>query len=109
MQFPSDADDLVALEAKLVGGPVEETNENAHLACPMTCVSKGDSPFLIVHGDSDPLVPLPQGETLLAALQKAGVNAELYVVKDGGHGGFNDPEVDVRARAFLDRTLKAGK
>lgn len=96
-------------EAKLVGGPLQENKEKARRASPMTYVSKGDSPFLIVHGDSDPLVPLPQSETLLAALKKAGVDAELYVVKGGGHGGFNDPEVDVRVRVFLDRILKPGK
>jgi dipeptidyl aminopeptidase/acylaminoacyl peptidase len=51
-------------------------------------------------------VPVAQSETFLAALNKVGVDASLYVVKGGGHGGFRDPEVDVRVRAFLDRMLK---
>lgn len=44
--------------------------------------------MLLVHGDADPLVPLAQSEVLLAALEKAGVNATLYVVKGVGTAGF---------------------
>ena len=46
-----------------------------------------DPPFLIMHGDKDPLVPLGVSERLHAALQKAGVEVTFHVVKDGGHGG----------------------
>jgi acetyl esterase/lipase len=93
-------------EAKLLGGPVQENTAKARRASPLTYVSKEDTPFLIVHGDADPLVPVAQSHTFVAALNKAGVDASLYVVKGGGHGGFRDPEVDVRVRAFLDRVLK---
>jgi len=41
-------------------------------------------PFLIVHGDKDPIVPLEQSVALNDALQKAGVPTQLYVVKGGG-------------------------
>ena len=93
-------------EAKLVGGAVQENVAKARRASPLTYVSPGDTPILIVHGDQDPLVPVKQSEVFLAALQKAGVDASLYIVTGGGHGGFKDPEVDVRVRAFLDRLLK---
>ena len=75
----------------------------------VTHVSKNDAPIFIVHGDQDPLVPLAQSEVFLAALKKAGVDADLHVVKGGGHGGFKDPEVDVRVRAFFDRVLKSSR
>ena len=42
-------------------------------------------PFLLIHGDADPLVPLQQSEVMLAALKKAGVQAELIVKPGGGH------------------------
>jgi acetyl esterase/lipase len=42
-------------------------------------------PFLIIHGDADPLVPLDQSEKLIAALKSAGVPAELIVKKGGAH------------------------
>jgi acetyl esterase/lipase len=42
-------------------------------------------PFLIIHGDADPLVPLEQSEKLVAALKSANVPVELIVKKGGGH------------------------
>lgn len=93
-------------EAKLVGGPIQENKAQARRASPLSYVTKDDAPILIVHGDNDPLVPLAQSEIFREALKKAGVPAELYVVKGGGHGGFQDPEVDGRVRAFFDRLLK---
>ena len=96
-------------EAKLVGGPLQENKDKARRASPITYVSKGDAPTLIVHGDADPLVPLAQSEAFLAALNRSGVEASLYVVKGGGHGGFQDPEVNVRVQAFLDRLLKGAR
>ncbi len=56
------------------------------LASPVTYVSPDDPPFLLVHGDSDTLVPLSQSEILLAKLEEAGVPAELAVVTNAGHG-----------------------
>lgn len=93
-------------EAKLIGGPVQENKDRSRRASPLTYVSSGDAPFLIVHGDADPLVPLRQSENLQTALQKNRVEATLYVVKGGGHGGFRDPEVDRQVRAFLQRVLR---
>lgn len=94
-------------ESRLLGGTLQENKEKARRASPITYVSKDDPPMLLVHGDADPLVPLAQSETLLAALKKAGVDASLYVVKGGGHGGFRDPGVLPRVEAFLARVLKA--
>ena len=70
-------------------------------ANPLTYVDKTDPPFLMVHGDKDPLVPHGQSEILQEALKKAGVANELYTVKDGGHGGFKDAEVPRKVEAFL--------
>ncbi|MDI6695230.1 MAG: alpha/beta hydrolase [Anaerolineales bacterium] len=56
------------------------------LASPITYITADDPPFLILHGDLDRLVPLDQSQRLLAALQTAGVPAELVVVKNAGHG-----------------------
>jgi len=53
---------------------------------PIVYVKASDPPFLMVHGDKDKTVPHTQSEKLLAALQKAGVPAELITVKGGGHG-----------------------
>jgi len=106
--FPStmkhDAPD--SPEAKLIGGPVQENKDKVQRANPITYVTKDDPPFLIVHGDKDPLVPHNQSEILLDALKKAGVEATLYTIAGGGHGGFKDPQVDVLVTQFFQKHLR---
>ena len=48
--------------------------------------SKDDPPTLIIHGDADTLVPIQQANLMIAALEENGVEAELVVRKDAGHG-----------------------
>ena len=75
-------------ESELIGGPVPDNPEKALKASPITYVSKNDPPFLLVHGDKDPLVPWQQSQMLNEALKKAGVESELQIVKGAGHGGW---------------------
>ena len=51
---------------------------------------------------------LDQSEKLHAALQEAGVDSTLHVVKDGSHGGpgFDSPEVRGQIEQFFDKHLK---
>ncbi len=88
-------------ESQLVGGPIQDNKEKVAKANPITYVAKNAPPFLICHGDSDPLVPHHQSELLAAALKKAGVPVTFYTVKGGGHGGFKDPNVPRLTREFL--------
>jgi dipeptidyl aminopeptidase/acylaminoacyl peptidase len=53
---------------------------------PVYYVKAGDPPMLLVHGDSDTLVPLGQSTVFDEALTKAGVPHQLLAVKNGGHG-----------------------
>ena len=94
--------------SKLIGGPVQENKAKAAKANPIEYVTKDDPPFLIVHGDADPIVPLGQSEILLSALKKAGIESELVVIKDGGHGGkdFVTPETTERIASFFDMHLR---
>ena len=66
---------------------MQENKEKAAKANPITYIKKGAPPFLILHGDKDPLVPLAQSEMFHEALKKAGVDSTLIVVKDVGHEG----------------------
>jgi acetyl esterase/lipase len=93
-------------EALLIGGSVYEKKEIAAKANPITYVTPDDAPFLIVHGDSDPLVPHHQSEILESALKKAGVPVIFYTVKGGGHGFLNDPKVPQMTKEFLAKHLK---
>src|SRR5262245_4949490 len=103
-----DHDAADSPESKLVGGPIQKNKEKAATANPITYLTKDAAPFLIVHGDADPLVPLPQSELLHEALKKAGVPSEFVVIKGGGHGGagFATAENQDKIAAFFDKHLK---
>jgi len=109
-KFPSNIphDSPDSPESKLIGGPIQENKEKTEKANPIRYVSKNSAPFLIVHGDKDPLVPINQSELLRDALQKAGVPVKYHVIVGGGHGGpgFQAAEVRAMILEFLDRNLK---
>lgn len=93
-------------ESKLIGGPIQENKDRVQRANPITYVTKDDPPFLIVHGDADPIVPYNQSVLLRNALDHAGVKVTLYTVQGGGHGGFKDPQVDVLMKEFFQKHLQ---
>jgi acetyl esterase/lipase len=88
-------------ESRLVGGWIQEHPEAVRQANPISYVSARCPPFLIVHGDCDPLVPYHQSVLLASALKKEGVPVTFFTVHGGGHGGFTDPEVAELTQRFL--------
>lgn len=93
-------------ESKLLGGPVQKNTDKSRLASPLTYVSAADPPFLILHGDRDPIVAYGQSLLLEEALRKAGVRVTLHTVKGGGHNdGFGEPEYRA-AEAFTREILR---
>lgn len=73
-------------ESQLVGGAIQDNRSRCQMANPATYVDKTDPPFLILHGDKDPLVPWCESEILYQALLKENVPAEFIKIKGGGHG-----------------------
>ena len=63
----------------------KDVTEKVAQISPALLVTASSPPFLLIHGDADTVVPLQQSETMLSALKKAGVPAELIVKRDGGH------------------------
>lgn len=88
-------------ESELVGGNIQEHPEKVSRANPITYVTAGVPPFLVVHGNQDPLVPYGQSRLLVKALQKVGADVTFYTVQGGGHGGFTDPAVPKLTAEFL--------
>src|SRR5207244_3761536 len=44
-------------ESRLIGGPIQENKDKVARANPVTFVTAKLPPFLLIHGDQDPLVP----------------------------------------------------
>lgn len=69
------------------------------------------TPLLLMHGDSDPVVPVEQSIALAARCREAGANVELVVYEGEGHG-FRQPDNQLdeyrRMQAFLSRHLLGG-
>jgi acetyl esterase/lipase len=94
-------------ESRLIGGAIQQNKEKVARANPITYVSKDSPPFLLIHGEVDPVVPAHQAELLNEALQKAGVDVRLHMVKEAGHG-VGGREVNAMIDEFFDKHLKAG-
>ncbi len=94
-------------EACLLGGPVQENKEKAARANPITYVSTNAlPPFLIVHGDADPVVPFHQSELLFDALKRNGAPVHFHCIKGAEHGkGFGGKEIGEMVNVFFDRWL----
>jgi acetyl esterase/lipase len=104
-------------ESKLVGGPIEDNPDKVSRVNPISYVTKSASPFLIVHGTLDRLVPFHQSQLLAAALEAAGALVKFYPVEGGGHGVYfgaggghglyADAEVEPMVKAFFATHLAA--
>jgi dipeptidyl aminopeptidase/acylaminoacyl peptidase len=83
----------------------DELKERAEQISPARQVKATPIPFLLIHGDADPLVPLQQSQKMVEVLKAAGGSAELIVKKGGGHPWMTIPE-EVKIMAdWFDRQL----
>ncbi len=73
-----------------VFGATDRGSEILRAASPVTYISADDPPFLILHGDSDALVPVSQSQELYDRLTSAGIPARLVIVANAGHGFVPD-------------------
>lgn len=94
-------------ESELVGGAIQAHKDRVARANPITYVTRDAPPFLIVHGDHDPLVPYQQSVILNNALVAHGVPVSFYTVIGEGHGNFKDPMVAEITLKFFERHLKS--
>ncbi|MGX1161386.1 acetyl esterase/lipase [Arthrobacter sp. SLBN-100] len=78
-------------------------------ASPVSYVTAAAPPFLLIHGDSDGLVPHAQTDLLAAALADAGVAHEVVTVEGGDHCFFGaEDQIDAilaAAVSFFSQTL----
>ena len=111
--YPSTA----SLIEGLLNKRISEAGDLLKQASPITYVTKEAPPFLILHGDSDLVVPLSQSQALFDRLKGVGADATLVVVKNAGHalvpsGGLISPGIIELGRTiinFFDRTVRDAK
>ena len=111
-EFNLDNDSNVL--AKLLGGPIDQKQELAIQASPMTYVKKllNDKkdypPFLIMHGEKDPVVPVEQSIEFNDALKAAGLDSTLKVYKGAKHGSLGGDSMKL-VEEFFAKSLKPVK
>ena len=77
-------------ESSVIGGPIQDPKNKSKVDeyNPLSYIleDKEYPPFLIMHGDSDHLVPFNQSLILYEALRDANHSAEFYKLLGAGHG-----------------------
>jgi acetyl esterase/lipase len=86
------------------------TEAEAAQHSPIHFASSGAAPSLIVHGDADTTVPIVEGETMYAALMKAGASASFMRIEGAGHGfaGADLERVNAAMVRWFQRYLGSG-
>jgi prolyl oligopeptidase PreP (S9A serine peptidase family) len=89
-------------------GSLERNREFLESASPLSRISDVRAPLFVIHGRNDPRVPLSEAEQVAAAVRDNGVEVELVVYDDEGHGlaqRANRLDAYPRAIDFLGRVL----
>lgn len=89
------------------GHTAEEIEAMARAISPALNVTGKTAPFIIWHGDADPLVPLQQSEFLVDKLKEAGTDVELHIKAGGGHPWMTIFEEVAHIGEWFDRQLGA--
>ena len=91
----------------LLGETPEEQKMRLAAINPIGMVAdKPYPPFLLVHGDKDPVVPYEQSEAMAETLARHGVHTELIRVRGAEHeGSFWSPELLKKIADFIGRML----
>lgn len=91
-------------------GSLEEDHDFLVEASPITHIDDMRAPLFIIHGTNDPRVPLIEAQQIHAALVEKGVETELLVYDDEGHGLAklkNRLDAYPKVADFLDRVLRS--
>ncbi len=108
MASPSGTAPSDQMATGLLGYGVRERPDAARQATPITHVRRDAPPFLNLHGDADPLVPVSQSQAFHEALAAAGADSALIVVPGAIHEDpafWSEPTL-TQVRNFLERTLR---
>jgi dipeptidyl aminopeptidase/acylaminoacyl peptidase len=93
-------------------GPLPGAARLYHERSPVNFADRlADTPLLVMHGDSDPVVPVDQSRAFVERCRAAGGHVEFFVYEGEGHG-FRKPENQLdeyrRMQDFLAAHLLGG-
>ncbi|MFB9052667.1 alpha/beta hydrolase fold domain-containing protein [Formosa undariae] len=96
---------------RLLGGTLEEKPELARLLSPTEFLTKESLPVLLVHGDSDKILPIINSQYMVEVAKEKGADVELLTVVNGGHSFSGDispsqEEIDLYTTTFILSHLK---
>ena len=94
--------------ARLLGGDPRVQRQEAELANPATHLQADASPFLLLHGTEDTVVPPEQSRLFYDALAKQRIPVHLHLIHGAGHTGpaFVAPEINAMVDEFFTRWLR---
>ena len=93
--------------ARLIGAaPLTQHLDKLRAASPITYVSAGAPPFLLLHGDMDTILPVSQSVLFYEALWKAGADVRLHIVHGGDHLDYRRSPTDLPWHAIEVRDLE---
>jgi len=98
----------LGFEGGVSGLSEDQIKEKLTAISPARQVHASAPPFLLIHGDADPVVPLQQSEALRDSLQSANVPVTLIVKEGGGHPWLTIPEEVVKLADWFDERLANG-
>lgn len=104
-----DHNEAYSPESLLMGAQITKIPELVSLACPCRYANKNAPPFLIHHGEADPVVPVSQSIALAEALKNAGVPVTLETFPGKGHHGepwYDEEWLSDKVFDFLDSVFK---
>lgn len=87
-------EDLPPVIYQFIGGPPETHEHLYRKASPIFHVNRNTPPFLFIHGEEDPTVPISQAIQMYKALRSYEIPSVLIQVKNGLHNPFNPKEGD---------------
>ena len=96
LMFPDGAD----------GKSQEEILAKMREISPIYRVKGKTPPFLFIHGDADPIVPLGQSQMMAERLKEAGNEAEVIIEPGGGHFWLSLPEEIIQAADWFAAHLR---
>jgi acetyl esterase/lipase len=101
LQMGGSHEDANSPESQLIGGQIGQHPDLVARANPISYVQADAPPALLIHGESDQIVPCSQSHLLAEALASKGNPVELHTFSNTGHNFADDDPAWASARRLI--------